>query len=142
MSRFVVDTSVAVKWFVSEPHSQEARMMLVGDHELLVPDLLFPEFGNVLWKRVRNGEMTEGEASAVLDALLQIPLRVHSSGDLVIPALEIANRTQCTVYDSLYLALALRDKALLVTADSHFLNSLRPTPLAAHLIWVEDLINW
>lgn len=139
MSRFVVDTSVAVKWFMSESYSDDARKLLDGDYELLVPDLIFPEFGNVLWKRVRAGEVTIDESNTVLSTLLKLPLRIFQSNDLVIPALEIANRTQRTVYDAIYLALAMREKASLVTADSRFLNALQTTPFAAHIVWVENI---
>lgn len=141
MSRFVVDTSVVVKWFMTEVHSEDARRLLIGDCELLVPDLLFPEFGNALWKRVRSRETTHDEAIAVLDVLLHMPLTVYPSSDLAIPALDIANRTLRTVYDATYLALAIREKALLVTADSRFVNALQNTPLAMHLLWVESIAH-
>ena len=117
MSRLIVDTSVAVKWFVPEPYAEPARSVLTGDHQLLAPDLLFAEFGNVMWKRVRSGEMTAEEATAVVSGLLQVPLQARPSRDLALAALEIANRTQRTVYDGLYLALAVSEGASLVTAD-------------------------
>jgi predicted nucleic acid-binding protein len=139
VSRFVVDTSVAIKWFLPEPHSDHARKFLTGEHELLAPDLLLAEFGSVLWKRIRGGEMKAEEAVAVLSALMEAPLHVRPSAALIAPALEIAVRTQRTVYDSLYLSLALREKAPLVTADLRLFNALQPTPLAASLLWIESL---
>lgn len=140
MSRFVVDTSVAIKWFLPEPHSEHARRLLNGEHELLAPDLLLPEFGNVLWKRIRAGEMNAEEASSVLNALMEVPLHVRLSAPLIVSALDIANRSQRTVYDSLYLSLALREKAKLVTADLRLFNAIESTPLAAHLAWIENLV--
>jgi len=58
VSRYVVDASVGIKWFVPEIHSDAARRLLTEDSILLVPDLFFPEIGNILWKRVRRGEDT------------------------------------------------------------------------------------
>jgi predicted nucleic acid-binding protein len=138
MSRLVVDTSVAVKWFLSEVGSEDARKLLDVDHELLAPDLLFAEFGNVMWKRVRASEMTGDEAISTVTALLQVPVQVYPSSGLVVSALEIANRAQRTVYDALYLALAVSEKAPLVTADERLFNAVKDTPLAGHLMWIED----
>jgi predicted nucleic acid-binding protein len=139
MSRLVVDASVAVKWFLTEPHSEHARGVLGRDHELLAPDLILPEFGNVMWKRMRGGEMTAEEAVAAVAALLQVPFQVRSSSELVVAALEIANRTQRTVYDALYLALAVSENAPLVTADERLFNALKDTPLRGHVVWVADV---
>ena len=50
MSRVVVDASVAVKWFLPEIHSGAALRYLDDDCERLAPDLLYVEFGNVIWK--------------------------------------------------------------------------------------------
>ncbi len=133
---FVVDASVAVKWFLPEIHAEAASRVLSGGHNLLVPDLVFPEVGNILWKRVRAGEVTPEEAEVVMQTLGALPLAVHPSWPLVLPALEIAVQTQRTVYDSLYLALAVREDAALVTADERLYNALQGTPLAAHLRWV------
>jgi hypothetical protein len=53
-----VDASVAVKWLLPEVHSDAALRILEHHRPLLVPDLLFAEVGNVLWKRVRRREAT------------------------------------------------------------------------------------
>src|SRR5688572_19818269 len=42
----VIDSSVAVKWFVPEVLSEQAAHLLDGSWELVAPDLLFPECGN------------------------------------------------------------------------------------------------
>lgn len=139
MSRYVVDASVAVKWYLPEIHDTEARRLLVGELELFVPDLLFPEVGNILWKRVRFGEMLATEAEAVLESLGALPLTVSPSWPLALSALTIACQTQRTVYDSLYLALAVRESAVMVTADEKFYQALQATSLKSYLMWVEDL---
>jgi predicted nucleic acid-binding protein len=138
VSRFVVDASVAFKWFLPEDHMEAARRLLDGSHTLLVPDLLYVEFGNILWKRVQRGEMTEAEALAPLGALGALPLETHSSWPLVLPALEIACRTGRTVYDSLYLALAVREHGVMVTADRKFYDLLQVSALSSHVRWVAD----
>ncbi|MEH2024315.1 type II toxin-antitoxin system VapC family toxin [Nostoc sp.] len=54
MRRYVLDASVAIKWFVLEVHSDKARRLLTSNYTFLVPDFFFAEVANVLWKRVRR----------------------------------------------------------------------------------------
>ena len=48
MKKVVIDASVAVKWFVPEIHSAAAARLLEPEIVLCAPDLIGPEFGNVL----------------------------------------------------------------------------------------------
>ncbi len=139
MSSFVVDASVAVKWFVPEIHAEFADRLLTGDHDLHVPDLLFSEFGNILWKKVGRGEMTAEEARGILQALPVVPLSVHQSSPLLAAAFELALSVSRTVYDSLYLALAISLSCSLVTADERLFHAVEPTPFAANLTLVQDV---
>jgi predicted nucleic acid-binding protein len=139
MSRYVVDASVAVKWYLPEVHDLSARRLLTGTEDLLVPDLIFSEVGNILWKRVRSQQMSEAEAQTVLQSLGTLPLVVSPSWPLALSALMIACQAQRTVYDNLYLALAVRENAIMVTADEKFYNALQATPLAPSVLWVEDI---
>lgn len=139
MSRYVVDASVAVKWFLPEVHADAARSLLDGGHVLLIPDLIFPEVANILWKRVRRQEITDEEATATVQALGALPLQVSPSWPLVLLGLEIACRNQRTVYDSLYLALAVHENCPMVTADRKLYDAIRSGPLSPHIGWVEDV---
>jgi predicted nucleic acid-binding protein len=139
VSLFVVDASVAIKWFLPEIHSDAALRLLAGEHALHAPDLIFSEFGNVLWKRVRKREISKAEASATIEALLSVPLRVQSSQALIPLALEIACSENRTVYDSLYLAAAIVHQFPVVTADAKLYRALRRGPFSAHLLWIEDV---
>lgn len=94
MKRVVVDASVAVKWFLPEIHGEAAARLLEGRHVLLAPDLLFPEVGNVLWKRVSRGELSEEDAVAVLEALDAVSIELFPSRLLMQLALEIACGTR------------------------------------------------
>ena len=55
MNRCVIDASVAVKWFLPEIHTDAAEKWMARDAAFLAPDLIYAEFGNVLWKRARSG---------------------------------------------------------------------------------------
>ncbi len=55
MPNLVIDSGVAVKWFVAEPYTAEARRILDGyRHGMLIflaPDLINAEIGNIAWKK-------------------------------------------------------------------------------------------
>jgi len=139
VSLFVVDASVAIKWFLPENHSDAALRLLAQQHTLVAPDLIFSEFSNVLWKRVRRNEISNTEANSTLEAFLALHIQVQPSQSLVQLALEIACGENRTVYDSLYLATAMALPSPLVTADAKFYRALSKGPFSAHLLWVEDI---
>jgi predicted nucleic acid-binding protein len=135
----VVDANVVIKWHVSEVHSDAARRLLQDEAPVLhVPDLLFPEVGNILWKKIRRGELTEEKARGIARLVTVAPLEVHASAPLWEAALEIAVHTGRSVYDSLYVALAVQMDSRLVTADEKLFNALKDGPLGARVLWVED----
>ena len=67
----VIDTSVAVKWFFDEPHTPEALRVLAacraGSRRPLAPDLIYPEFGNAVWKRVIQRQLDAEDGAGSLD---------------------------------------------------------------------------
>ena len=133
MSRYVVDASVAVKWFVPEVHSLEAAALLDPTHTLYAPDLLFAEVGNTLWKKTRRRELRPAEARVVLRGLASVPLGITPTRDLVSGALDLALHVGCTAYDAMYLALAMHHDCRLVTADRRLHELVGRRALARHV---------
>lgn len=113
--KWVVDASVAAKWLAPEAESPLADTLLAD--ELLAPDLLYAEVANILWKKQQREQMTPGAVDVASRWLLQLPLVVHESADLMAPALSLALRLQHPAYDCFYLALARQSGCALVTAD-------------------------
>lgn len=139
MTRFVVDASVAVKWFLPEEHAEAAQKLLEDGNDLLAPDLVRAEIGNVMWKRWRRGEISAEVANEVLRDLGRLPLRIETSEPLMVAAWVVSERFDRSFYDGLYVALAARVDCPLVTADRKLYNALRDSALARSLLWVEDL---
>jgi predicted nucleic acid-binding protein len=139
MISYIVDASVAVKWYVPEIHSIAAEKLLSGSNDLHAPDLILPEFGNIIWKKIRRTEITSGKGRKIIEAFLRVPLQRHSSELLLEPAFEIANNLGQTVYDSKYLVLAVALNSTMVTADEKFYEAISQSPLGGHILWVEDL---
>jgi predicted nucleic acid-binding protein len=119
--RTVVDGSVAAKWYFAEPGHESADRILAagiaGEQELLAPDLIVPEFVNVLWKRVRRRECSREAADEIL-ALWSVDCpQLVASSVLSVRAFELATALDQPAYDCLYLALAIELEASLATAD-------------------------
>lgn len=116
----VVDANVVVKWVVAEEHSAEAR--LLTRMRLSAPGLLFIECANLLWKKVRLGELKPEDAYTGLDFIMISPVEIVGSAHLLKSAIRISIDLKHPVYDCLYLALAQQRKIPLVTADGRLAN--------------------
>lgn len=139
MTTIVVDASVAAMWLIPEEGTEAALRLRDPDYELVCPDLLFPEVGSVVWKKVRAGELDADTGRRMVAAILAAPLQIEASAALLPIAWEIAVRHGRTVYDAVYLALALALDARLVTADRRLVRALRAGDLASRVLHLEDL---
>jgi len=139
MKRCVVDASVVAAAFFREPYAHAARRLLASGAELHAPDLVWAELGNVVWKRRRRREIDESEAVELIRDMLTLPLSITPGEVLLDAALRLAMRTGRTVYDCLYLALAVDQRTRLVTSDRRLINALGDTPLERHVTWIGDL---
>jgi predicted nucleic acid-binding protein len=131
VSVFVVDASVVVKWFVPEVHSDAARRLLVLPHEYVTPDLLFAETANAIWKKIRRDELTREEGQQLVADIGQIAVETVSCRALAEDAHALANATGRTVYDSMYVALAVRLNTRAITADDRLEAALKKIPAIA-----------
>ena len=136
---YVIDASVAIKWYLPEEHSIHAARLPLLAVSLHCPDLLFAETGNILWKYVLRSECSHGKAVAILKELQALSMKVWDTSQLAVEAFNIACRTKRTFYDSLYVALAVRIDCRLVTADLKLYNALKETSLKKHVLWIEDI---
>ena len=118
--RLVVDASVAIKWVVPEAGSERAVTLL--DHSLLVPDLLFSECANILWRKLRHREVTEQEAGIAAQTLEQADLAVVSARGYLARAVAIAVELDHSAYDAVYLAVAEAFGLRLATADDRLIR--------------------
>jgi len=136
--RYVIDASVAVKWYIPETYEQEATGLLKGRHQLHVPELILPELGNIIWKKVKRAEITGVEAENIVAAVSRKRWMIHSHKNLLKSAYTGAEATGQTVYDWTYLSLAMSLAYEFVTADEKFYRSLENTAFKNNLKWIGD----
>ena len=88
-----------------------------GDVAAAAPGLIYVEVANVLGKHVRAGRIDLEMADERLTLALDLPLEIIPARVLARQGLALAATRGVSVYDGLYLALALGYDAPLVTAD-------------------------
>ena len=140
MMRLVVDASVAVKWLVEEEYSDAADRLLEGRHELFAPRLMASEVANVLWRKARMGEIERSRAGALAAAISEMAVNWTADEGICPDAVRLSLALDHPVYDCLYLALAHRIGATLVTADARFVNSLAETEHGQAVVTLDRLV--
>lgn len=112
---WVLDASVYMKILANEEGAAEAEGFLRDP--AVAPDLLVAECVNALRKKVLRGELTPAQA-LIASALLEASgIVLEPTQPLARRALELSLRLSHSSYDCVYLALAERLDAVLVTAD-------------------------
>ena len=76
MTGYVVNASVAVKWLVDEPQSEQALKLLENDLPLLAPELIFAEVANALWAMGRRENIGADVIRDAIDLLADPPLTI------------------------------------------------------------------
>ena len=144
VSPIVLDPSVVIKWYIPEEGAELAgklkEWILSGPHRMVVPTLFFDEVTNILWKKENlRKECSSQAAKEILWEVLRLPLHIDLDRHELYPkALEIAGKTHVTSYDAIYLATAVQNQAVFVTADNRLVRQLIGTSLVASIIPLED----
>ncbi len=127
----IADASVLVKMLAIETDSDIAAEFFLSE-EVVAPDLIMIEAASALWSKLRRGETVAMRHDiSRLEALIALMI---PSSELVQDALDLAVALGHPVYDCLYLALAIRRDARLVTADQRFLAAVGQSAYARHIV--------
>lgn len=133
---FVVDSSIAAKWFLPETWHDEALQLLNREEAIYAPDLIVAEVANVAWKKALRGEVTERQALDIVAGISSgVPILCPSSL-LSEVALGIGLAIKHPVYDCLYMACAEYFGGVVVTDDQRLCRAVTGTiyaPLVVHI---------
>jgi predicted nucleic acid-binding protein len=113
----VIDASVAVRWFLPEPLSDRARLILARGESVIAPEIAPIEIMNVAWKRLARRLITPAQAAEICRRATMPFSSLTPLRDLWPRAAELMLALDHPIYDCLYLALAEAESCPLVTAD-------------------------
>jgi len=119
----VIDASVAIKWAVAEPLSEQALWVL-SNARLIAPDLLIAECANILWKKVARGQIDNETAIFAAGGIMKTDIELLPMRQNMAAAVKLAIDLNHPAYDCLYLALAVERDCKFVTADTRLINKL------------------
>ena len=114
----VADASVTTGWLLrdeQDPLSLEALSRVQSDGVVVPRHWLF-EVANSLLVAERRGRLETGEITLLLGQLDSLSIQIDEACDID-RALELAQEHELTVYDTVYLELAMRRELPLATLD-------------------------
>jgi len=129
MKNLVVDSSISVKWFIEEEDSDIAQLILDqytdGTLLFLAPNLIQAEFGNIVWKKLVFRGLSIVDADFAIQEFKTISFVLTPISILFDEAFQIAVKYKRSFYDSLYLALSVKENCEFVTADEKLYNAVK-----------------
>lgn len=134
----VVDCSVAAKWILPEPDRDGALRLLkeyeAGEILLIAPDLLLAEFASLLGKRCRRKEISASDADRAFDLMQRCAPRLLDMGSRIRRALSIALQHHLSLWDCVYIDLAIEHGCSVVTADKRLFRGATARHAALQLL--------
>ena len=119
MNAYVLDTSVAVAWYLEESFAPAARKwqtsLLAGKVVLVVPSLHFLEFANVLRTLIKRRELDDALAREIYALHLEAPLERGEPEERAL--LDVALEYGATSYDAAYISVCVGRDIPLITAE-------------------------
>ncbi len=112
---------MAAKWVLPEPGRAQALGLFEryasGEILLLAPDILLAEFASLIAKRNRRKEMSATEAHEAFGLMTKCAPRLFDTRPRLFRALDLSLHYQLSLWDCVYLALALEYDCPVLTAD-------------------------
>ena len=113
----VLDASAAVRLILGDPAAAAMAEQIREAAVVLAPELMLTEVANTLWKLQRAGHLADLDHQQLLADARDLVDRVDPDRHLQAEALALACHHDHPVYDCLYLTLARREAATLISLD-------------------------
>ena len=113
----VIDTSAAIEISLYRNYAEDFIHFLEDSSWVAAPDIFISEAANVFWKYFQFENLPTAVCEKSLERTIQIVDEFFPTYNLYIEALSLSFQTKHPVYDSMYLVLARRNNATLLTRD-------------------------
>lgn len=117
----VLDASAALSLITQDPAASDLARQVEQMALVLAPELMLTEVANALWKLQRAGSLDGIDPQLLLADARDLVDQIEPDRNLQVEALALACHLNHPVYDCLYLALARREAATLLTTDQRLL---------------------
>lgn len=123
MTRFVLDASVALRWFLDQPvpaYSIRVKQLIINGARALVPALWHLEMANGLTVAERRGILGPAHTDRCLRDLELLFAQSFDTGGMLVTASAasaLARTFHLSAYDAVYLDVARREGLPLATLD-------------------------
>jgi predicted nucleic acid-binding protein len=122
VSAVVVDASMALSLVYHDESSAQMEEILIGTRNgtltLLTPEHWHIEIASSLQRGARRKRIPVGSRAPSFELLTQLPIAIVPGIPPVAALFALADAANLSIYDALYLSLALREQALVATADA------------------------
>lgn len=140
MSAFVLDNSVAMRWFlptnrIADQEYANKILEALGSTAALVPNLWHLEASSVLLSAIKRGDASAGEAEAFMLQLDNLPIEVDAltASQAFTHGHALAKTFGLTSYDAAYLELASRKGLPLASLDKDLRRAARKASVSLYL---------
>jgi predicted nucleic acid-binding protein len=136
LSRFVLDASVALRWFLDNPlpaYAKRVRQLLIKGDRALVPALWHLEMSNGLVVAERRKLLSPSDVDRALLDLEQLVARTIDTDSALVPVAQgfsNARAFKLSAYGAVYLDLAKQEKLPLASLDERLRAAARPAGVA------------
>lgn len=140
MSQIVVDASVALSWCFRDEASAYSQAVLdfLETGDAMVPQLFWIEIANATLVAERRGRIQPDDLTQFTELLSQLQIETDAGSEMRVlsEVRPLAQKESLTVYDSIYLDLAMRESLPLATLDDALLRAAknRGVPVFASLL--------
>lgn len=122
MAAFVLDTSIALKWFLADESDRTYSLAILNqitdDYRPAAPWLWYYEIANTILIQVRRKRIPLEDALVYLKIIDDMAIDVDpAESSTILDLVHLARTHELTCYDAAFLELAMRLKLPLATSD-------------------------
>jgi predicted nucleic acid-binding protein len=121
-AKLVLDASAVVRIIEGSALAFELQEAVLAADLVMGPELMLTEVANALWRLQRAGQLEADSLQRRLSRAAELVDHIEPDRSLQAEALALATHLDHPVYDCLYLVLARREVATLLSTDQKLLE--------------------